>query len=545
MRHVHRSLAAVTLAAAAILIGAVATRADVNGYVAPHFDVQVKPEYPDTARQKGEVGEVKVKVLVSASGKAKTWTIFKSSGHQDLDDAVLAAVKKSTYKPAYSNGKPTLAFLDVTYKFTLQGLAETEGSSSELEQKLAANPNDAETRRTLAIVMINKQQYAKAEDILTKGTQLDPKSSSFFALLGYAYYSDGLQNKNEDRFKQAAEAFDKSFDLNANPDTNTKRNAALAYGRYAFGLLQNQRFTDALGYAQKAVKLEPTQTQYQIELGEAQQGVSDNQSAIASFKAAQQLDDHKSANVTARILADIGVSQLAMGQESQGIASINEAERVAPASPVAYQALASYYIRKGNLDAALGPLSQLAQVSPNDPQVQVDIGDIYVQKKDFAKAKASYAKALAVDPKNGNALFGSAEIAAAQGDLPGTATALQQAVSAAPANTAVYNATISAILLGLQVKGTDPTPDAIKYATTATQADPNNGSGFYDLGVALARQGKKDQANTALHRAFDLFKAQNNTQGMAAVNARYKELNGNDIAGYQGARGEMINQPGH
>jgi TonB family protein len=546
MRHVHRTLAAAMIAAATIFAGAVSANADATGYVPPRFVSQVKPEYPDSARQAGETGEVKVKVLVQADGTAKTFSIFKSSGHKDLDDAVLTAVKASTYRPAYSNGKPTLAFFDITYRFDLKGLAETEGGTGDLESKLAANPNDADTRRVLAIALINKHEYSKAEDVLVKGTQLDPQSAKFWALLGFAYYSDGVQNKKDDLYKSAAEAFDKSLSLDSKPDAATTTNAALAYGQYAFVLLENQKFADALPYARKAATLDPKQTQYQIELGEALQGSNDNAGALAAFKNAQALDDKKSANVTARILADMGITTLALGHEADGIALINQAERIAPASPVAYEALASYYINNGKLDAALGPLNQLTQVSPKDAQVWVTIGDIYVQKKDYANAKTAYAKALAIDPKNGNALFGGAQIAAAQGDLTGAGTGLSAAAAALPSNTALYNATIAAILLGLQVKGgTDPTPDAIKYATTATQSDPNLANGWYDLGVGLARLGKKDQANTALHKAFDLFKAQSNATGMAQVNARYKELTGDNISGYTPGHSEMTNQAGH
>ncbi len=534
MRNVHRSLAAVMIAAATMIAGAVAVNADPAGFVPPRFINQVKPQYPDAARTAGEVGEVKVKVLVQKTGEATSFSIFKSSGHKDLDDAVLDAVKKSTYRPAYSNGSPTLAFFDITYRFTLQGLAEGESSQSDLEAKLSANPSDAGTRKTLATVLINKGQYAQAEDVLVKGTQLDPNNAKFWSLLGFAYYSDGIQNKSDDKFKSGALAYDKAFAIDPKPDSTTLTGAALAYGRYAFALLQVQKAADALPYAQKAVKLDPKQVQYQIELGEALQGTGDNTGAIAAFKTAQQLDDKKSANVTARIYADMGVSLLSTNQEAEGIAAINQAEKIAPNSPVGYQALASYYIRNDKLDAALVPLQQLAQVSPTDAAVQVDIGDIYVQKKDFPKAKAAYDRALALDPHNANALFGAAQIAAAQNDLPGTSAALAQAIAASPKNAAPYNATIAVILLSLPGgKGADPINDIIKYSTAATTADPNYPNGWFDLGVAYARQGKKDDANTALRKAFDLFKAQNNPAGMSSVNSNYKALNNSDIPGYK------------
>ena len=204
MAQLHRSIAAAAFAAAAIL-SAVAAHADAAGYAPPTFSNQVKPVYPDSARAAGETGTVLVKVLVQANGKATSFTVFKSSGHKDLDDAVLAAVKASTYNPAMSQGKPTLAYLDVTYRFTLQGLAEEEGNTSGFEAKLAANPNDAAARKSLAITLINKHDYEKAEDVLVKGTQLDPKNQSFWSLLGFAYYSDGVQNKKDERKREQLE----------------------------------------------------------------------------------------------------------------------------------------------------------------------------------------------------------------------------------------------------------------------------------------------------------------------------------------------------
>jgi len=532
MLHAFRSVASAVLTATAIFAVAGLAEAD-TGYAPPQFAKQVKPEYPDSARAAGETGDVKVKVLVQPDGKPTSFTIFKSSGHKDLDDAVLAAVKASTYKAATNNGKPMLAFLDVTYKFTLKGLLETEASASQYETALAANPNDAHAREMLATGEINRGQYAKAEDVLVQGTKLDAQNSKFWSLLGFAYYMDGQKNKIDDRFRQAAEAFDKALASGPSSDSQTNRNAALAFGRYAFVLLESQQPAAALPYAQKAAKLVPTELQYQIELGEALQATGDNQAALNAFAQAEKLDDRKSVNVTARILADRGITLLALGKESEGIASINKAEQTAPESPVAYQALASYYIRKGNLDAALGPLNQLAQVAPADANVQVDIGDIYVQKRDYTKANAAYNKALALNPQSGGALLGLAQIAAAQDDLAGAQSGLQKAVAADPKNAASYNATIAAILLGLPAgHGSDPVPDAVKYATAATEADANFANGWYDLGVAYARQNKKDQANTALHRAFELFKSQNNQNGMTAVNARYKELNGSNISGY-------------
>ncbi len=539
----HRSIAAALGALAATMVTisiAVSASTCNSGYCEPQFKNQVLPQYPDTARSANETGDVRAKVLVTLGGTARSVSIFKSSGHKDLDDAVVAALKKSTYKPATSNGKAMMAFYDLTYKFTLQGVALNEGSTSDLAGKLAANPNDVATRMTYGTLLINGKKYKEAEDVFAKGVELAPSNAKMWGRLGIAYYSDGINNKANEKFKPAAEALDKALALD--PKLDTGGVAPAAYGRYAYTLILARDFKGALPYAGKAASLEPKEIQYKIELGEAQQGSGDSTTALATFKTAQAMDTKKDANVSARILTDIGLTQLDLGQESDGVAAINEAERVSPSSPDPYQALASYYIRKGKLDAAITPLSQLAQLQPNNTTAQVDLGDIYVTRKQYDLAKAAYAKALAINPKEAGALLGSAQIAAAQGDFAGADSALTRAIAADPKSAAPFNAQVATVLLNQAPGRVDYVTPALKYANAATSADPNYPTGWYDQGVALARQQKKDQANLAFHKAFDLFKAQNNKDGMIATNDRFKELNGANISGFDPGRSERTNQ---
>ena len=83
-----------------------AARADAPSYFyPPKFKVQIKPNYPDSARAKHETGVVFVKVLIGARRVGRTISIAKSSGHKDLDDEVLGWRKLSSYSPATRNGQ--------------------------------------------------------------------------------------------------------------------------------------------------------------------------------------------------------------------------------------------------------------------------------------------------------------------------------------------------------------------------------------------------------------------------------------------------------
>ena len=493
-------------------------------YYPPKFKHRVDPVYTEAARAARETGVVKLKVLIDSSGKAKSFTIFQSSGHKDLDQAVLVAAKASTYQPATKGGKPVTAFYDVSFQFTLRGVEQNEGSEADLAAKLAVNPGDVSTRLTLATIQINKQQYGQAENTLLDGTSRSPNNAKLWARLGVAYFDDA-------KYKPASDAFDKALALD--PRVETAGVAAAAYGRVAFDYESQQQYASAIPYAQKAAQFAPNRIEYKLLLGEAQEGSGDHQAALAQFKTAQSIDDKKSASITARVLADIGGVQLAMGAEAEGNAAIAQAERTDAHNPLPYQTLASYYIKKQNFNAALAPLQQLAAIRPDDVTVQVNIGDIYIRQKNYAAAKVAYDKAVGLDPKNADAQLGLAQLAAADGDVAGADALLQKAIAASPKNAAVYDYLLSNIYLEPPAKGkADHLADAVKYAQAATTADPNYANGWYSLGIAYADQHKKDQANTALRKAYDLFKAQNNADGMKAVNSAYKSINGSDLAGY-------------
>ncbi len=83
----------------------------------PEAITQVRPEYPDIARQANVDGTVLVQVLVGKDGKVKDTKVVKSVPM--LDAAAVAAVKQWVFKPALSNNKPVAVWVAVPMKFTL------------------------------------------------------------------------------------------------------------------------------------------------------------------------------------------------------------------------------------------------------------------------------------------------------------------------------------------------------------------------------------------------------------------------------------------
>ena len=528
MRTLTKVIAAAAACAACLFALAPGARADVTYYTPPHFKNKVPPVYPDSARAAHEQGTVLVKVLVLANGTAQTYTIFKSSGHKDLDDAVLAALKQSTFAPATRGNTPTIGYYDVTYKFTLAGVEQDEGSTSDLSKKVQSNPHDVASRIALGTNQLQANNYSQAEQTFQTGTQLEPTNAKLWAYQGLAYFQDAQASKDTAKFKAAADAFDQAMKLD--PHNSLAQTAANAYFNYGYQLQQSGDNAGAASYAQKAVAISPKQAQFYILLGEAQTGQGNFADAVATLKKAESLDDKKTPLVTSRILADEGNAELSQNDRANGMADINRAEQADSHALFAYEYLWSYYVKQGNRAAALTPLSQLAQLDPKNPTWQVQIGTLYLNDNNAAGARQAFQKALALDPSSTDAQFGMLELNAVAGDTASIDSGMQKlTANASPKQAAVYESVIAEYLLNAGKANALPT--AQKYADQATKADPNNGEGWYALGVADAQINKNDHAtaNAALKKAYDIFKSQNNATMIKAVSDMYKQINGTDI----------------
>jgi protein TonB len=78
----------------------------------------VKPAYTEDARQAQVEGVVRVEVTVDDQGRVIQARVLKGLGH-GLDEAALAAVKKMTFAPGTRCGKPSVATLSLSMRFSL------------------------------------------------------------------------------------------------------------------------------------------------------------------------------------------------------------------------------------------------------------------------------------------------------------------------------------------------------------------------------------------------------------------------------------------
>lgn len=78
-----------------------------------------EPRYPASARIRGVEGETVLRVLVAADGQVRSVAIATSSGHRELDQAAVSAVRTWRFQPAIEQGKTVAAWVQVPVVFRL------------------------------------------------------------------------------------------------------------------------------------------------------------------------------------------------------------------------------------------------------------------------------------------------------------------------------------------------------------------------------------------------------------------------------------------
>jgi len=83
---------------------------------APAFIHREMPVYPLLARRLGKEGKVVLKLLIDKNGTLQDIEVIEASGF-GFTEAAVAAIKKSAFSPAYSNGEkvPSKAILSVRF----------------------------------------------------------------------------------------------------------------------------------------------------------------------------------------------------------------------------------------------------------------------------------------------------------------------------------------------------------------------------------------------------------------------------------------------
>lgn len=89
------------------------------GVTNPQYKFRVEPEYPDSAKKAEKEGEVLLQATIDENGIPQDIKALTNLGF-GLEEAAIAALKKTTFRPAMKGSEPISKQVAIPYKFTLK-----------------------------------------------------------------------------------------------------------------------------------------------------------------------------------------------------------------------------------------------------------------------------------------------------------------------------------------------------------------------------------------------------------------------------------------
>ena len=88
-------------------------------FTRPHYKFKVEPKYPEVASKAGKEGQVILQATIDENGIPKDIVAITDIGF-GFEAAAIAALKKTTFRPATKDGNPISLQVEIPYSFTLK-----------------------------------------------------------------------------------------------------------------------------------------------------------------------------------------------------------------------------------------------------------------------------------------------------------------------------------------------------------------------------------------------------------------------------------------
>lgn len=404
---------------------------------APRAISTPNPNYTDEARRKNIQGTVTLAVIVDANGNVKKAEVSKSLD-PGLDEQAIEAVKRWTFHPAESNGKPVAVRIKVEVNFKLFGgpgnslpptvsaydeKPSAEPSSSEIlsrqdlmrtyseayqaeatheyrksialaNQVAAKLPQHGEVWNLLGLDYLALGELPDAESAFLRQIEVNPRTLYAYNNLGRAYLS-------QKKYDEAAANFRKQIEINPQD--------AYAHTNLALALYQLSRYQDALASLDKAASITPSNSEIPFVRGECLLELGKTAEALKSFDNALAitptppvwnsvswtLAKHNVELGLAEQYAQSAVSAMTAILQHASLEHVDKATFGRPASLGAYWDTLGYIkMRQGNLPAAQSYLEAAWQLEQR-PDIGTHIGELYEKLGRVQDARSQYALTMA------------------------------------------------------------------------------------------------------------------------------------------------------
>ena len=254
----------------------------------------------------------------------------------------------------------------------------------------------------------------------------------------------------------------------------------------ALGIVSRQRGrTDlAIGFAGRAVQVNPNSAIYQHNYGEAWLALGEADQAICAFRKAIALEPNRP-----EPHVGLGVALQRRGRWAESVDALGKAVDLGLRQPAVYVDLAKSVMRCGKLDEAEQVLSAAEKLQPDLEEIWQVRGEILGHRKQYAKALEAFNHAARLAPRYARPHHGAGVVLALHGDFDAAETAMRRALELEP-NYPEADCGLGAILLRK-----DKTAEAIACYEKALRERPAYHEARADLALAYEKTGRlKDAA---------------------------------------------------
>ncbi|HEY3760453.1 MAG TPA: tetratricopeptide repeat protein [Verrucomicrobiae bacterium] len=361
---------------------------------------------------------------------------------------------------------------------------------------------------TLAVTSNNSFAYNNL------GAALAQRGQMHGATIHYskAWNDLALANTQNEQLDEAIVQFQKALAINPNN----------SQARYNLGaaLAQKGQLDGAIIQLNAALAIDPDDADTHNNLGFilAQKGQTDE--AIIQFQRALAIDSND-----ARAYKNLGDALAQKGRMDEAIIQFENALAIDPNDARSYEHLAGALTQQGHMDQAIIDYQKALAIDPDNARACYNLGELLAQKGQIDAAIIQYKRALAIDPTFAEAFNNLGNALAQSGQMDNAIQLFQKALAIQPGFVAAQNNLIHVAW----ILATSPNPsvrNGTRAVELALQTDRLTGDGdamaLTTLAAADAEAGKFTEAITNAQRALKLASSQNDATMISELQAQIK-----------------------
>jgi tetratricopeptide (TPR) repeat protein len=267
----------------------------------------------------------------------------------------------------------------------------------------------------------------------------------------------------------------------------------MAYQNLGGVFMKANRADLAVPQFQKALDINPDDTEAMNELGVAVMQQGQTEQAIALFTRALEIAPNK-----AETHINLGVALLQKGDPEKAANHFQHAAQTEPMNAQARKDLAMAYSKEGQWDDAVTQYQRAADIEPANPETLFGLGSVLTRAGRLDEAMAQFRRVLAIDDGHSEAHFNLALGLLREGKADDAVSHLKRALEINPGFAEAHD------ILGNAFLQEGKPDDASAQIQAAVALKPDDAQIQNDVGAMRARQGSADEAVAHYRKALEI-----------------------------------------